>query len=230
MTERNLQTVVMMCPPVDTREYCRHIKLHLLYKTQTGDKLKEKPMCVGDVVRDLNSFTAAWHWFFKSLESAGAMSNTSVQLGWQLVTHHITTSHVSVKQWLSRFYSSLLSHVLSSPCKCQQTDGLIMSCLSHKHHWCQICTTDAMHLYTCHSTQTCTTQCTLICHPSVFFVSVLFLLFLVEVAVIIEVTEEDNEADAVTKHHQVHAVGEVALCKQVVACVQEKQQKLHLEK
>lgn len=61
-------------------------------------------------------------------------------------------------------------------------------------------------------------------------VSILFLLLRVQVALIIEVTEEDDEGDAVTKHQHVHAVGEVALCKQVVACVQEKQQKLHLEK
>lgn len=54
----------------------------------------------------------------------------------------------------------------------------------------------------------------------------LLLLLLVEVALIIEVTEEDDEGDTVAKHHHVHGVGEVALCEQVVACVQEEQQKL----
>ncbi len=57
----------------------------------------------------------------------------------------------------------------------------------------------------------------------------LFLLLLVEVALIIEVTEEDDEGDAVTKHHHVHGVREVTLCEQVVACVQEEQQKLQLQ-
>lgn len=55
-------------------------------------------------------------------------------------------------------------------------------------------------------------------------------LLLVEVALIIEVTEEDDEGDAIAEHHQVHEVGEVALCEQVVACVQEEQQELHLER
>lgn len=58
----------------------------------------------------------------------------------------------------------------------------------------------------------------------------LLLLLLVEVALIIEVTEEDDEGDTVAKHHHVHGVGEVALCEQVVACVQEEQQKLQLER
>lgn len=56
------------------------------------------------------------------------------------------------------------------------------------------------------------------------------LLLLVEVALIIEVTEEDDEGDAVTEHHQVHEVGEVALREQVVTRVQEEQQELHLER
>lgn len=60
--------------------------------------------------------------------------------------------------------------------------------------------------------------------------SVLFLLLLVEVALVIEVTEEDDEGDAVTKHQHVHGVGEVTLCKQVVARVQEEQQELQLER
>lgn len=53
------------------------------------------------------------------------------------------------------------------------------------------------------------------------------LLLLVDVALKIEVTEEDDEGDAVTKHHRVHGVGEVALCEQVVARVKEEQHKLH---
>lgn len=35
----------------------------------------------------------------------------------------------------------------------------------------------------------------------------------------IEVTEEDDEGEAVRKHKQVHGLGEVALCEQVVARV-----------
>lgn len=58
----------------------------------------------------------------------------------------------------------------------------------------------------------------------------LFLLLLAEVALIIEVTEEEDEGDAVSKHHDVHGVGEVAVCKQVVASVEEKHHKLHLER
>ena len=57
---------------------------------------------------------------------------------------------------------------------------------------------------------------------------VLFLLLLAEVALIIEVTEEDDEGDAVAEHHHVHGVGEVAVCEQVVAGVQEEQHELHL--
>lgn len=56
---------------------------------------------------------------------------------------------------------------------------------------------------------------------------ILFLLLLVEVALIIEVTEEDDESDAVTKHQHVHVVGEVALCEQVVARVQKKHHELN---
>ncbi len=59
---------------------------------------------------------------------------------------------------------------------------------------------------------------------------VLFLLLLVEVALVVEVTEEDDEGDAVTKHQHVHGVWEVALCEQVVARVQQEQQELHLER
>lgn len=46
---------------------------------------------------------------------------------------------------------------------------------------------------------------------------------------IVEVTEEDDEGDAVAKHKHVHGVWEVTLCEQVVACVQEEEQKLHLQ-
>lgn len=46
-----------------------------------------------------------------------------------------------------------------------------------------------------------------------------FLFLPAQVALIVEVTEEDDEGDAVTKHHQVHGVWKVALCKQVVAGV-----------
>lgn len=57
-----------------------------------------------------------------------------------------------------------------------------------------------------------------------------FLLLFAEVALIVEVTEEDHEGDAVTKHEQVHGVWEVALSEQVVARVQEEQRELHLER
>lgn len=49
--------------------------------------------------------------------------------------------------------------------------------------------------------------------------TVSYLLLLVEVALMIEVTEEDDEGEAVRKHKQVHGLGEVALCEQVVARV-----------
>lgn len=42
----------------------------------------------------------------------------------------------------------------------------------------------------------------------------------------IEVTEEDDEGEAVRKHKQVHGLGEVALCEQVVARVYQEQQEL----
>lgn len=58
----------------------------------------------------------------------------------------------------------------------------------------------------------------------------LFLLLFVEVALIVEVTEEDDEGDAVTNHQHVHGIREVALCEKVVARVHEEQHKLHLEK
>lgn len=60
--------------------------------------------------------------------------------------------------------------------------------------------------------------------------TVSFLLLLAEVALIIEVAEEDDEGDAVTKHHHVHGVWEVTLCEQVVARVHEEHEKLHLER
>lgn len=58
--------------------------------------------------------------------------------------------------------------------------------------------------------------------------SVLFLLLPVEVALIVEVTEEDDEGDAITKHHHVERVREITLCEQVVARVKEEQTELHL--
>lgn len=57
-----------------------------------------------------------------------------------------------------------------------------------------------------------------------------FLLLPVQVALIIEVGEEDDEGDAVAKHHSVHGVGEVTVCEQVVARVQEEEEKLQLQK
>lgn len=59
-------------------------------------------------------------------------------------------------------------------------------------------------------------------------VLVLFLLRPVQVALIIEIGEEDDESDAVAKHHSVHGVGEVTVCEQVVARVQEEEEKLQL--
>lgn len=62
-----------------------------------------------------------------------------------------------------------------------------------------------------------------------FRVSLRLLLFLLaEVALVIEVTEEDNKNDAVSKHYNVHTVWKVTLGEQVVACMQEEHHKLHL--
>lgn len=47
-----------------------------------------------------------------------------------------------------------------------------------------------------------------------------------EIALVVEVTEEEDEGDAVTKHNYVHRVWEVALCEQVVAGVKEEEQEL----
>lgn len=58
----------------------------------------------------------------------------------------------------------------------------------------------------------------------------LFLLLFADVALIVEVTEEDDECDTVTKHQHIHGIWEIALCEQVVASVQEEQHKLHLER
>lgn len=58
----------------------------------------------------------------------------------------------------------------------------------------------------------------------------LFLLLFADVAVIVEVTEEDDEGDTVTEHQHIHGIREIALCEQVVASVQEEQHKLHLER
>lgn len=56
------------------------------------------------------------------------------------------------------------------------------------------------------------------------------LLRLPEVALIIKVTEEDDEGDAVTNHHSIHGIRVVAICEQVVRCVHNDQDKLHLER
>lgn len=58
----------------------------------------------------------------------------------------------------------------------------------------------------------------------------LFLLLFADIALIVEVTEEDDEGDTVTKHQHIHGIWEIALCEQVVASVQEEQHKLHLER
>ena len=55
-----------------------------------------------------------------------------------------------------------------------------------------------------------------------------FLLPFVMIALIIEIKEEDHEGDAVDEYQRVHGVGEVAVCEQVVARVQEEQHELHL--
>ena len=56
----------------------------------------------------------------------------------------------------------------------------------------------------------------------------LFHLF-AEVALVVEITEEENEADTIAKHHNIHGVREVALCEQVVSCVHCQKHKLHLQ-
>lgn len=48
---------------------------------------------------------------------------------------------------------------------------------------------------------------------------VLFLLLFVDVALIVEVAEEDDERDTVTKHKYVHGIWEVTLCEKVVTRV-----------
>ena len=57
----------------------------------------------------------------------------------------------------------------------------------------------------------------------------LFLLLFADVAAIVEVAEEDDEGDAVTKHKCVHGIGEVTVCEKVVTRVQQEHHKLHLE-
>lgn len=49
------------------------------------------------------------------------------------------------------------------------------------------------------------------------------------VAAIVEVAEEDDEGDAVTKHERVYGMWEVTLCDKVVTRAQHEQHKLHLE-
>lgn len=55
-----------------------------------------------------------------------------------------------------------------------------------------------------------------------------FLLLFGDVAVIVEVAEEDDEGDAVTKHKCVHGIWEVTVCKKVVTRVQQEHHKLNL--
>lgn len=56
-----------------------------------------------------------------------------------------------------------------------------------------------------------------------------FLLLFGDVAVIVEVAEEDDEGDAVTKHECVHGIWEVTICKKVVTRVQQEHHKLNLQ-
>lgn len=49
-----------------------------------------------------------------------------------------------------------------------------------------------------------------------------------EVALVVEVAEEDDQRDAVAEHKGVHGIGEVALGEQVVAGVDKEEQELHL--
>lgn len=58
----------------------------------------------------------------------------------------------------------------------------------------------------------------------------LFLFPLVEVALIIEVTEEDDEGEAVSTHHHIHGVGVITFRYKVVARVYDEHHKLHLER
>ena len=51
-----------------------------------------------------------------------------------------------------------------------------------------------------------------------------------EIALVVEITEEENEADTIAKHHNVHGVREVALREQVVSGVRCQKHKLHLQK
>lgn len=67
-------------------------------------------------------------------------------------------------------------------------------------------------------------------HATVISSLVLLLLPLADVALVVEVAEEDYQRDAVAKHKHVHGIGEVALGEQVVASVEEEEQELHLEK
>lgn len=56
-----------------------------------------------------------------------------------------------------------------------------------------------------------------------------FLLLFVDVALIVEVTEEDDEGDAVTKHIRVHGSWEVTVCEKVLTRVQQEHHELHLK-
>lgn len=50
-------------------------------------------------------------------------------------------------------------------------------------------------------------------------VLVSFLLLFGDVAAIVEVAEEDDEGDAITKHERIHGIWEVTLCEKVVTRV-----------
>lgn len=65
-------------------------------------------------------------------------------------------------------------------------------------------------------------------HATVGSSLALLLPLLAEVALVVEVAEQDDQRDAVAKHDDVHGFGEVALGEQVVAGVEEEEQELHL--
>lgn len=52
---------------------------------------------------------------------------------------------------------------------------------------------------------------------------------LADVALVVEVAEEQDEAEAVGKHNRIHGVGEITLCEQVIASVCGQKYKLELK-
>lgn len=59
----------------------------------------------------------------------------------------------------------------------------------------------------------------------------LFVLALpLEIALIIEVAKQSNEAQTVSKHDHVHGVRKITLCEKVVPCMCGQQHKLELKK